>query len=367
MRASIPSRPYSQKIEAWLLAESGCHLIDFCRKFGYYPLALKIMSLDETDEKKSKAIMAKDSELKNHYIKCSKDPQTVRRKGENRSFTQYFKDLITGWVVEDLVLEMLREQGVDIIHNGRDIARRIAIGNDVSTKADFVVRVGGVTRSIEITNEYNTFLENEGYIEKRAPALFNLWKDKGIWLFRDLRLGKYILIDFATEKVKLHLRRHNAGRPNWSKDVHRYVLSENGKKIRDDRLLAAEIISVVGCGIDGKEQPELEEVIDSDSPPQDFDVGGKSLRKTDKSNVKDSPKTVKEEPKNGDSDKVAKKTSTVKQVKAKSPKQEPVVEDKTQSPVYAPVQPMIEDDYDDGSDSDAEDWNGVDLGDGDFV
>ena len=70
---------------------------------------------------------------------------------------------------------------------------------------------------------------------------------------------------------------------NWSKDVHRYVLEENGKKVREDKLLAPEIISVVGCSIDGKKQPKIEEIEDKDSPPQDYGVGGN--RRNAKSNV----------------------------------------------------------------------------------
>lgn len=270
----MESKTYSQKVDEWLFAKSGCHIIDFCRKFGYYPLAIKIMALDENDEKKSKAIMSKDAELKNHYIKCSKDPQSIARKGNNRSWTRYFKDLITGWVVEDLVMEMLKEQGIEIEHNGHDSKRRIAIGNDVTQDSDFVIKVGNVSRKVELTNEFNHLLERKGFIEKRVPALLNVWKEKGIWIYRDLTNGKYVLIDFATEKVKLHLRRHNNVREDWAKDVHRYVLSENGKKVRDDKLLAPEIISVVGCSIDGREQPKIEEIEDKDSPPQDFGLGG---------------------------------------------------------------------------------------------
>lgn len=364
--SSMQSKPYSQKIETWLLEKSGCHLIDFCRKFGYYSLAVKIMSLDETDEKKSKAIMAKDAELKSHYLKCAKDPQTIKRKGENRSFTQYFKDLITGWVIEDLVMEMLKEQGIDIEHNGHDAARRIAIGNDVSQDADFIVKVGNVKRKVEITNEFNTFLTKEGYIEKRAPALVNLWKDKGIWLYRDLMNGKYVLIDFATEKAKIHLRRHDSGKMNWAKDVHRYVLAENGKKIREDRLLAAEIISVVGCSIDGREQPKLEETIDTDSPPQDYDIGGKS--RSDESNAATpaKPKIVSAKTAQSEKTKPVAKIAPAQSVKPMPQKPKPIAAKKP--PVPPPPPPIVvEDDYDDGSDSDAEDWNGVDLGDGDFV
>ena len=276
----MESKTYSQKVDEWLFAKSGCHIIDFCRKFGYYPLAIKIMALDENDEKKSKAIMSKDAELKSHYITCSKDPQSIARKGNNRSWTRYFKDLITGWVVEDLVMEMLKEQGIEIEHNGHDAKRRIAIGNDVTQDADFVIKVGKVSRKVELTNEFNRILEKNGFIEKRVPALLNVWKEKGIWIYRDLMNGRYVLVDFAIEPVKLHLRRHNNVQADWSKDVHRYVLTENGKKVRDDKLLAAEIISVVGCSINGREQPKIEEIVDSDSPPQDYDIGGAKRKKS---------------------------------------------------------------------------------------
>lgn len=270
----MESKTYSQKVDEWLFAKSGCHIIDFCRKFGYYNLALKIMSLDESDEKKSKAIMAKDAELKALYIAASKDESTIARKGKNRSFTAYFKHVITGWVVEDLVMAMLKKQGIDIVNNGHDSNRKIAIGKDVTQDADFRITVGKNTRKIELTGEFNQILSQDGFIEKRAPALVHVWKEKGIWLYRDLMHGKYVLIDFATEKVKLHLRRHNNVLANWSKDVHRYVLSENGKKVRDDKLLAAELISVVGCSIKDKEQPSLDEIVDVDSPPQDYEIGG---------------------------------------------------------------------------------------------
>lgn len=315
----MESKTYSQKVDEWLFSKSGCHIIDFCRKFGYYPLAIKIMALDENDEKKSKAIMAKDEELKAHYIKCSKDPHSIARKGNNRSWTHYFKDLITGWVVEDLVMEMLKEQGIEIEHNGHDAQRKIAIGKDVSQKADFMVRVGNVVRNVELTSEFNRLLEKNGFIEKRAPALINIWKSKGIWIYRDLVRGKYVLIDFATEKVKLHLRRHNNVIADWSKDVHRYVLDENGKKVRDDKLLAAEIISVVGCSIDGKEQHNLEEVIDSDSPPKDYGIGGtvqgknREVKSEVKPNVVVAPKKKEVvKPQNDDSNKAKK---IVKQAK----------------------------------------------------
>lgn len=373
----MESKTYSQKVDEWLFAKSGCHAIDFCRKFGYYPLALKIMSLDENDEKKSKAIMAKDAELKSHYIKCSKDPQSIARKGNNRSWTRYFKDLITGWIVEDLVMEMLKEQGIEIEHNGHDSKRRIAIGNDVTQDSDFVIKVGNVSRKVELTNEFNHLLERKGFIEKRVPALLNVWKEKGIWIYRDLTNGKYVLVDFATEKVKLHLRRHNNVREDWAKDVHRYVLSENGKKVRDDKLLVAEIISVVGCSIDGREQPKIEEIEDKDSPPQDFGLGGN--RRNAKSNVETElaypgiRETRREDIKFIQKERYAEGASleTLDKAiqKSRMTGEEAAKPKRSAQPKYTPQAtpppPMASLKYDDEAESQS--WAGVDLGDDDFV
>lgn len=270
---------YSQKVGPWLLKQSGCSLQDYCIKFGYDPCLIKIMNLDENDEKKSKQIIARDKELKKLYIESANDKYATSRKGSNRSWTQYFKDLITGWILENIVVEMLRAQGIDARLNGADAKRVIRIGKNVSQEEDLLIRVGDVCRKVELIHELNPILEKEGFIEKRAPALFKLWQDKAILLYRDLSRGKYILVDFGSENVTLHLRHHNTVKNDFSKDVHRYVLSENGKMERDDRLLAPELISVVGCNIDGKEQPELIEIEDEDSPPQVFTVGGKFREK----------------------------------------------------------------------------------------
>lgn len=265
---------YSQKIDHWLQKQSGCTLLDYCKHFGYYPLAVKIMGLDETNEKATKRAIAVDKELRDHYLTFAKDTWAQIAKGSGRSWTHYFKSLIAGWVIEDLFIEMLHKQCIDIQHNGCDAQRKILPGDNVQSRADFQIRVGEVSRKVELTSEFNSILKDEGFIEKRAPALVTLWKDKGIWIYRDIPRGKYVLVDFAVEKVKLHLRSHNTSENNWTKDVHRYILAENNKIERDDRLLAPEIISMVGCSIDDIEQPMLEEVEDIDSPPMKFSCGG---------------------------------------------------------------------------------------------
>ena len=335
---------YARKIGDWLFAKSNCTLLDYCKKFGYYPLACKIMALDETNERALKLAIARDEELKEHYIEFSKDQDAIRAKGNNRSWTQYFKDLITGWIMEDLVMEMLQKQGIDITLNGRDAHRKILKGCYIRQTADFLIRVGDTARRVELTCEFNHYLQDEGFVEKRAPALYKLWEAKGIWLYRDIPHEKYILVDFATEKVKLHLRHHNTSKQEWTKDVHRYILAENGKIERDDRLLAPEIISIVGCSIEGKQQPQLIEIEDEDSPPMTYAIGG-VLKKNSQ-----------------------KKDTSVNEVRITKPKPEKkiVIEEKTD---VKPPMPEIKEDVDE-----EDEFNNVnqgsediDFGDSDFV
>ena len=256
----MESIPFAQKVDTWLKSVCGSSLIDFCSKFNYNPINIKILGLDEKDAHGTKVKISKDKDLRMLYLNCEKNPILKKCKGENRCWTRYFQDLITGWIMEDLTIEMLRSQGIEVSNNGRD-ANRIISASNIGQDPDITIKVGDVVRKVELTNEFNTFLSERGYIEKRSPALCKLWDSKSIWLYREIVVGKYVLIDFATEKIKIHHRHHEY----WDKDVHRYILSENNKRIRDDRLLAAEIISVVGCGIEDTEQPKLEIIEDANA------------------------------------------------------------------------------------------------------
>ena len=343
---------YSKNVGEWLLAKSNCTLLDYCKKFGYYPLACKIMALDDTNERSMKVAIARDSELKEHYIEFSKDQDAIKARGENRSWTQYFQYLITGWIMEDLVMEMLRKQGIDITLNGRDAHRKILKGSNIRQTADFSIRVGDAERKVELTCEFNHYLEKDGFVEKRAPALYRLWEAKGIWIYRDIPREKYVLVDFATENVKLHLRHHNTSKQEWTKDVHRYILAENGKIERDDRLLAPEIISIVGCSIEGKSQPKLIEVEDEDSPPRTYTIGGilrKNAPKKSEVTSEVSKPVQNKEPK-----KIApKKDAEKKPVKVNPPP----------TPKPSPVETEDTNEFEENTESLTE----IDFGDSDFV
>lgn len=305
-QGNLAGTRYPEKVNRWLKSVSGCSLLDFCKKFGYYSTAIKVMRLravvnPETQKREDPwDAINKDSELKYLFGEFSKDSNAVSRKGGNRLWIEYFQDLTTGWVIEDLFLEHLRSSGIDIALNGRDQKRQYLISS-VTQEADFRVTIGGIERKVEFSSEINNILEENGFMEKRAPALYSLWKKKCIWIFLDLLNGKYVLVDFAVEPIKLHLRAHNTTKCTWTKDVHRYWLAENNKLARPDKLLVAELLSLGGESIEDKEQPHLVEIEDEDSPPQKWSIGGELkkssiIKPSSKSPAASSPKVVQQTP-----------------------------------------------------------------------
>ena len=267
---------YAWKIEKELWEKKQIYLADICAKLHYPDINCRIMRLDETvSPKEQQAAIKKDKEILALYLQFSKDGNANARKGANRSWTEYFKQLIVGGVEEDLFLLLLRKNGFKANRNGRDKNRIINLGAPINQNPDIVVGLGENSRKIELTNEYNNFLCEDGFIEKRCPAIINMWNDGVIWLYRDRKNKKYVLIDFANEKVKAHLRHHNTGSQAWSKDVHRYILSENDKVVRDDTNLISELTSIITAGVRKDGRPPLEEVEDTDSPPCEFSIGGK--------------------------------------------------------------------------------------------
>ena len=383
---------YAYRIEKELWEKSHTRLADLCKRLHYPDIVCRIMALDESLPKHGQQLAIKnDKELMMLYLKFSKDENSNIRKGANRSWTEYFKQLIAGWIEEDLFILMLNGNGIEAKRNGIDSKRVIDLGCRVTQSPDLVVSVGGKERRVELTNEYNDFLERQGFIEKRSPAVFKMWEEGAIWLYRDRMFKKYVLVDFANESTTVHLRHHNTVSNGWSKDVHRYVLAENGKTARDDSKLVSELISVVSGGAPEGEKPRLDEVEDNDSPPVEYTIGGKrrdavSRVEVDEKQPVSPAHSAKAEPvkKAAVADKVQIQEETPKEqkqqkieVEEKKTSPKPVVKKETKPKIVAPtVEPVrteqleeqVDDIVSDNGESDIDgDWDSYQVDDGGFV
>lgn len=265
-----PHKPFSYafKVDEILHSNCRCSLVDICKRLGYSQTLIDIISTNENDKK---SLIALSRKYKTMFLSFDADEKNNRQKGKNRTWTEYFKTLISGWVIEDIFSLWLSHKGLNISNTGTDAERKILL-RGVTNTADLKISKDGKERKLELVVEMNNILQESGFIEKRCPALIVCHREKSLYLHIDIKNRAYVLIDFASESVHLHLRHHNTA-ADWDKDVNRYVLEENGKKPRPLENLLSELEAALVIA-PPKEQPKLEETIDEDSPPTKYLPGG---------------------------------------------------------------------------------------------
>ena len=214
----------------------GKGIVDVAKFLGYSEENVMFLECQETDRDAKMAIFKKFP----NTIKYLNDPMTKSRIGENRTPLQYAKDLIAGWIGEDLFARNLMDNGIEIELNGADSDRRILPATKVSTKPDVSMRVGdGEWRECELMMEHIGFPSKEGIIVFRHYKFNSMVDKKCIFIDLDFSTGKYVIIDFrkGTPKAKFIEKYDNWG----GKPAYVVSLSENGIQMREHEKLIDEL------------------------------------------------------------------------------------------------------------------------------
>ena len=257
---------YSDKVNKWMLDNHGISLLEFCSLMKYPERELEILSV-KRDKESMMALYRKYQPL---FDESQKNELCKKRKGKNRTWTEYFHAVIAGWAMEDILSLWLAKNGFEVDKSGVDRCRKLLV-TSITNAPDIVLSKNGhPKRKVELVFESEDYISKYGYIEKRLRALWDAHEAGSVFLFVDISCNKYVVIDFALEDIKLHLRHHK----RWDKDVHRYVLEENGKIPRPVSMLIEELEAVCLSETDGT-TPHFEEVEDEDCPPVEFATGGR--------------------------------------------------------------------------------------------
>lgn len=233
-------------------------LVDVCKKLKYSEQNIEIVSCDQADGEAKKRLYLKYRPLFDAFCKTDVGKRIV---GETRTVLDYFKDLIAGWTGEDLFLRALKKYKIDARADNTDKARQILMPNEPTCRADIITNINGNERHIELMQECCGYLSGSGYSENRRGKFDEMHRAGSVFVDRDLKSNKYIIIDFASEDVKFHRMMHE----KWDKVVDRYYLEENGKKIREMKLLWPELIVVLSKSVTG-DRPKFE-MIDETAKP----------------------------------------------------------------------------------------------------
>lgn len=260
--------------ENLLLKRTGISAAVWCEKLMYDPRAAKIMRLH--GGKSDDSAFLGDEGLRDLSEKAGADAKIVAMKGR-RTWTRFFKDIVLGWIDEDLLVLWLEQGGFSVERENGGGRRSLEYAGAMNRNSVLLVGAADVVRKVVFTTSYCAGWRDHGYIEKPAPEMWKLYEDGAVWVYQymgsDADEGKYCLTDFAAEPggaIKTTLRHHSAG----GMDVNRFCLSENGKAFRSPEKLILELKAVVSYTPGAEERPEWREEMSKDSPPTMFGLNG---------------------------------------------------------------------------------------------
>jgi len=128
-----------QELEAFFK----CSIIDLAHQYNYSEENLLILQL-------------KEAELNERYKDVVKNIQSCKHTKDKRSDIRYAFDLVSAWLVEDYIIEILSKDGGGLrtIHNGMDADRKILKCSKISSTSDYLICLNDKQKYLELVNDY---------------------------------------------------------------------------------------------------------------------------------------------------------------------------------------------------------------------
>lgn len=159
----------------------------------------KIISLmkrfDYSDE--NFAIMAGDKKwLKENNPDFFRPSRFAIERKDSRTVLQYAQDLVANWLYEDIVEKIISvDKEIHISKNGVDKNRQFLV-KDVTYATDFVIEKEGEQRPLELTMDYNGYLERRGFFHLRESKYQYLERENALLLIIDTCNNLCVVMDF---------------------------------------------------------------------------------------------------------------------------------------------------------------------------
>ena len=110
---------------------------------------------------------------------------------------QYAMDLAASWVMEDYLIKELRDHGLSVTRAGEDKERLILSSRRVSSDSDCMVEYNGVSRKLELMNDYKGYWNRNKEIDLRDDKFVKMGREKSLFLGVSTKDKKYLLLDFS--------------------------------------------------------------------------------------------------------------------------------------------------------------------------
>lgn len=135
---------------------------------------------------------------------------SCRHQRDNRTHIEYAQDLVASWLVEDYFLKILNSDGLRAILDGADRNRSILANIETSTSSDFFVSYNGISRKLELMNDYTGYWAQRGLLHLRDNKYRSLVNEQSLFLAVSTKTKDFALFDFSEE---IQARRISSHRP----------------------------------------------------------------------------------------------------------------------------------------------------------
>ena len=200
----------------------------YAERFGYPEFALALANGDQGAARDLDPIQ---------YDRLSS--QVAQR--DNRDILTYARDVITGWVVEDICILWLRQCGLDVRKNGVDSARTFAWARDITNKADFILCMNGREYPIELAATYDDSWTKYNSVWLRANKKDHIFQQGAMLLGCDIFRGKFVTISPWQEGLRydtLYRFGKEGSRIFWPYGQSGYQYETSNKSVVKEAIMA---------------------------------------------------------------------------------------------------------------------------------
>lgn len=167
-----------EKIEN-ILEES---LLNMAKKFNYHESNIIIL------ENNLELLNEKYNDIYKNLLSC-------KQQRDKRTELVYAKDLIANWMLEDILLNTLLNNGFELNLNGNDKDRMILANNKVTTSPDYELKKDNNIYKIELICSFTHYWEKYKKIDFRNDKYLKSKEKKAIILCLDFFNNKFFILD----------------------------------------------------------------------------------------------------------------------------------------------------------------------------
>ena len=217
--------------EEFLQAHYSRSLLSVAQELGYSEQNLDILGCDFTNPQEKKRIYKKHKKLFDDFLADERNNGLM----DGRKVYEYFKDLIAGWVGEDLLVKALNEYGFKASVANADSDRIIKTNYvGVTGDPDIKIEYEGNTRYLELMVALSP-IEKYGQFDIRLSKAKNQYNKKTLFLLHGLADSKFVLIDFMRDNVTVTSNYPNPRYGNKPSSIVKF--EDNNIRMQDMVLL----------------------------------------------------------------------------------------------------------------------------------